>query len=199
MNAGRGKYILGSIFFAVVTLYLVHPFALGAIGRHLVVAEEPIKSADAIVVIGRDKTGERVEHAVRLFKQGSGKYLIISGRDIGWNTNEADIMKAHAIDLGVPATLILTDRNGSTPEEQAKHVKDLLLTTRLQSAILVTSSYHSSRAKEAFSHKFSLSQLSVVSAPVQGLFDPNSWWTTRKGAKIVFREYWQKLWSDMEE
>src|SRR5437899_6709399 len=155
MKAGKGKYILGSIFFAVVTLYLVHPFALGAIGRHLVVAEEPIKSADAIVVIGRDKTGERVEQAVRLFKQGLGKYLVISGRDIGWNTNEADMMKAHAIDLGVPTTLILTDRNGSTPEEQAEHVKDLLQLARLKSAVLVTSAHHSSRAKEAFSHAFS--------------------------------------------
>src|SRR5437773_5970376 len=96
MKEGQGKYILGSILFAVVILYLVHPFALGAIGRHLVVAEEPIKSADAIVVIGRDKTGDRVKHAVTLFKQGLGKYLVISGRDIGWNTNEADIMKAHA-------------------------------------------------------------------------------------------------------
>jgi hypothetical protein len=69
MKAGKGKYILGSILFAVVTLYLVHPFALGAIGRHLV-AEEPLKSADAIVVIGWDKKGDRVEHAVKLFRQG---------------------------------------------------------------------------------------------------------------------------------
>ncbi len=198
MNAGQGKYISGSIFFAVVTVFLVYPFALRAIGQHLV-EEEPIKSADAIVVIARDKTGERVEQAVSLFKQGLGKYLIISGRDIGWHTNEADMMKAHAINLGVPPTLILTDRNGSTLEEQAQHVKDLLLIARLKSAILVTSAYHSSRAKEAFSHEFSLSRLSVVSAPVQGLFDPNSWWTTRKGAKIVFKEYWERLWSDMEE
>jgi len=198
MKAGKGKYVLGSILIAVVTFYLVHPFALGAIGRHLV-AEEAFKSADAIVVIGRDKTGERVEHAVRLFKQGLGKYLIISGRDIGWNTNEADMMKAHAINLGVPATLILTDRNGSTPEEQAEHVKDLLQLARLKSAVLVTSAHHSSRAKEAFSHAFSSLQLSVISAPVQPLFDPNSWWTTRKGVKIVFEEYWEWLWSDMEE
>src|SRR5437879_1754378 len=119
MKAGKGKYILGSILIAVVTLYLVHPFALGAIGRHLVVAEEPIKSADAIVVIGRDKTGERIEHAVTLFKQGLGKYLIISGRDIGWETNGADLMKQHALSLGIRDEAILVDRNGITPSVQA--------------------------------------------------------------------------------
>src|SRR5260370_44174 len=103
MNAGQRKYILGSIFFAVVTLYLVYPFTLRAIVEYLVI-EEPINSA-----------------------------------------------------------------------------------------------YNSSRAKEAFSQAFSSTQLSVVSAPVQRLFDPNSWWTTRKGAKIVFKEYWEWLWNGMEE
>src|SRR5437879_10949183 len=126
MKTGKGKYILGSILFAVVTLFLVYPFALGAIGRHLVVAEEPIKSADAIVVIGRDKTGERVEHAVKLFRQGLGKRLIISGRQIRWRTNSADIMKQHAVALGIPQEAILIDRDGTTPTVQAEHVSDLM-------------------------------------------------------------------------
>src|SRR5947209_3782141 len=126
MKAGKGKYILGSIFFAVVTLYLVHPFALGAIGRHLVVAEDPIKPADAIVVIGWDKKGDRVEHAAKLFRQGLGKRLIISGQQIRWRTNSADIMKQHAVVLGIPQEAILIDRDGTTPTVQAEHVSDLM-------------------------------------------------------------------------
>ena len=200
MKAGKGKYILGSIFFAVVTLYLVHPFALGAIGRHLVVAEDPIKPADAIVVVGRDKQGQRIEYAANLFKQGVGGHLIISSRQIGWRTNEAEIMQRHARALGVPGDAILIDRDGTTPTVQAEHTKEVMVRQHLRSAILVSSSHHSAQVADAFKTVLNPVGISIKSAPVANqYFDPSAWWTTRKGAKIVFNEYWERLWSDMED
>ena len=200
MKAGKGKYIIGSIFLAVVTLYLVHPFALGAIGRHLVVAEDPIKPADAIVVVGRDKQGQRIEYAADLFKQGVGRHFIISSRQIGWRTNEAEIMQVHARALGVPEDAILIDREGTTPTVQAEHTKEVMVGKHLRSAILVSSSHHSAQVADAFKTVLNPVGISIKSAPVANqYFDPSSWWTTRKGAKTVFKEYWQWVWNSEEE
>jgi uncharacterized SAM-binding protein YcdF (DUF218 family) len=198
MKAGKGKYVLGSILVAVVTLYLVYAFALRAIGQHLI-AEEPIKSADVIVVIGHDKTGERVEHAVRLFKQGLGKYLIISGQNILWKTNSADFMKQHALTLGIRDEVILVDRNGKTLSVQAEHVRTVMEDKRLKSAILVTSSYRSARSLDAFMSALTPAGISVISSPPPTIdFDPGVWWMSRKGSKTLFIGYWDWIW-DAEE
>ena len=198
MKAGKGKYVLGVILVAVVTLYLVHPFALRAIGQHLV-AEEPITSADAIVVIGHDKTGERVEHAVKLFRQGLGKSLIISGQQVRWRTNSADIMKQHALALGIPQEAILIDRDGTTPTLQAEHVHKVMEDKGLKSAILVTSSYRSARSLDEFMSALTPAGISVISSPSPThYFDPGAWWMSRKGSKTLFIGYWDWIW-DSEE
>ena len=198
MNAGKGKYILWSIFVAVVTLYLVYPSALRAIGLYLV-AEEPIKPADAIVVTGWEKTGDRVKQAVKLFRQGLGKRLIISGQQIGWRTNSADIMKQHAVVLGIPQEAILIDRDGTTPTVQAEHVHKVMEEKGLKSAILVTSSYRSARSLDAFRSVLTPVGISVISSPSPTLnFDPGAWWMSRKSSKTLFIGYWDWIW-DAEE
>jgi len=182
----------------MLTLYLAHPVLLGAIGQYLV-AEDILRPADAIIVIGRDKQGERVERAVELFRQGLGRQLILSGQQIRWRTNSADIMKHHAAVLGVPQEAILIDRDGTTPTVQAEHVRELMAQAGLKSAILVTHSYHSARAIEAFQTVLAQAGMAVMSAPVATTsFDPRAWWTTRKGAKAVFEEYWQWAWGASE-
>jgi uncharacterized SAM-binding protein YcdF (DUF218 family) len=103
-----------------------------------------------IIVLGPDRTGERVEHAVELFRQGLGKRLIISGRDIRWGTNSANIMKQHALALGISKEAILVDKNGALPKDQAENVQKLMVQAGLTSAILVTSPDHSARAINTF-------------------------------------------------
>lgn len=196
--SSRVTRILFVIFVVSLILYFAHPVVLSEIGQYLI-AEDSIQPADAIIVIGRDKKGERVEHAVKLFRQGLGKQLIISSCQIAWQTNELDIMKQQVLTLGVPREAMLIDRDGTTPTVQAEHASDLMVRTGLKSAILVSSSYHSARAIKAFRSVMSLSGIKVASAPVATtIFDPGAWWKSRKGAKTVFKEYWEWVWDDME-
>jgi uncharacterized SAM-binding protein YcdF (DUF218 family) len=151
--------------------------------------------ADAIIIIGLDKAGERVKHAENLFRQGFGKYLIITSGEIGWRTNAADIMKQHAMILGVPQEAILVDRNGAELLVKAQHVRDLMAEKGLKRAILVTSFYNSARAINAFRSVLDPAGIMVFSNPVQTSgFDPDNWWTSRKAAKIVLAEYFNWAW-----
>ena len=54
--------LLGIFLATILTLYFAHPLLLGAVGDYLVV-QDALQPADAIIVLGPDRTGERVEHA----------------------------------------------------------------------------------------------------------------------------------------
>ena len=193
-KAKRISWVAIPLLTLSLVLFLGHSILLRSIAQFLVAQDAP-QPADAIILIGRDKTGGRVEHAVDLFRQGMGKYLIIAGWNIGWRTNSADIMKQHVMALGVPLEAILVDREGIELADKAHHVRELMQKESLKRAILVTSMYNSARAMIVFRSVLSPVGITVISNPTQASgFDPANWWRSRKGAKIVVSEYLQRAW-----
>jgi uncharacterized SAM-binding protein YcdF (DUF218 family)/glycosyltransferase involved in cell wall biosynthesis len=113
----------------------------------------PVK-ADAIVVFaggvgesGRAGGGyqERVKKAIDLYKAGYAPYLVLSSGFV-YSFREAEIMRALAVDQGVPSSAIALELKAANTYENVKFVKEILDDYRWKKVLLVSSPYHMRRA-----------------------------------------------------
>jgi uncharacterized SAM-binding protein YcdF (DUF218 family) len=176
------------------------PPALDAVGRALI-ADDPLHPADAILVLsGESREGDRVQRAVALYKQGLAPLLVLSGAPAGFRTHEAEIMQRHAEYLGVPSDHILTVKHDAdSTKEEAEAVVPILKAKGLQEVILVTSNYHTGRAKRIFAKAAGPVGPRFWASPTDdGLFNPDGWWMRRRHAKTFFFEATKTIWSAIE-
>lgn len=151
-NTARRRFIkVVFIFFALRFLIFNTPI-MWYLASPLKIVNEPQK-ADAIVVFagGVGESGkagqgyeERVDYAVKLYKQGYAGYLIFcSGYKFIFN--EAEVMKSLAISLGVPSEAIILEEGAGNTYEYVKSVKEILEKRKWEKALLVTSPYNMGR------------------------------------------------------
>mgnify|MGYP001573289197 CR=1 FL=1 len=175
--------------------------ALNAVGKALIV-EDPLRPAGAILVLGGEtRQGDRVAHAVRLYKQGLAPLLVVSGTPMGFRTHEAEVMRRHAEFLGVPAERILAVKhNADSTLEEAGLVVPVLRSRGVNEVILVTSNYHTARAKRIFTKAAGPSGPTFLASPVhESSFDPDTWWTRRRDARTFVYESIKTVWSAIED
>lgn len=195
---GGQRLLWGALVLLVVVL--TAPVGLAALGRALI-ADDPLHPADAILVLsGESREGDRVQHAVELYKQGLAPLLVLSGTSVGFRTHEAEIMKRHAEYLGVPPDRILIVKHDSdSTKEEAEAVMPVLQREGLKEVILVTSNYHTARAKRIFVKAAGPGGPRFLASPADdGLFDPDGWWTRRRHAKTFVYEAVKTVWSALE-
>jgi uncharacterized SAM-binding protein YcdF (DUF218 family) len=176
------------------------PPALNAVGRTLI-ADDPLHPADAILVLsGESREGDRVQRAVDLYKQGLAPLLVLSGAPAGFRTHETEITQRHAEYLGVPSDHILTVKHDAdSTKEEAEAVVPILKAKGLQEVILVTSNYHTGRAKRIFAKAAGPVGPRFWASPTDdGLFNPDGWWMRRRHAKTFFFEATKTIWSVIE-
>ena len=176
--------------------YLTHPLYLTALGRTLIV-EDSLQKADAILVLAGDtRTGDRVIHAVGLYKRGLAPLLVLSGTPMGFRTDEAEVMQRHAEFLGVPPERIVAVKHDSeSTREEASVVVPILKRKGIKGVILVTSNYHTARAKRVFEKEAGPDGPRFLASPAQdGYFDPDGWWTRRRDAKVFVYEAIKTAW-----
>jgi vancomycin permeability regulator SanA len=86
---------------------------------------------------------DRLDYAIKLYKEGKAPKLLMSGDHGQKDYDEVNIMKAYAIDFGVPSEDIFMDHAGFSTYEsiyRAKHVFEA------EKIIIVTQEYHLFRA-----------------------------------------------------
>jgi uncharacterized SAM-binding protein YcdF (DUF218 family) len=183
------------VFVLAGVVYLGHGVVLEKTGGYLL-AKDELKPADAIVVLGGEKT-ERVEYGVKLFKEGWARKdrIIMTGGPVVGRHTWAGLMKEQAEELGVPGKdVLLADRSMST-EEDAEYTAEIVKKQKFKSLILVTSPYHSRRASIYFRRM--IPGVTIVSAPVEkSWFSFDGWWKRTRDRDTVFSEYAKfiKLW-----
>ena len=114
------------------------------------------RKADAIVVLGAAQYNgtpsplfeARLDHAVRLYKDGIAPVFIVTGgkgrpRD---TTTEAEAARDYAIAQGVPASKILVEDQSRTTLEQITTVGQMLRDGGLRSAVIVSDRTHMLRS-----------------------------------------------------
>ncbi len=114
----------------------------------------PPQQADAVVVFaggvgesGRAGGGaqERLKQAVDLYRSGFAPALILSSGYV-YSFKEAEVMRALAIDQGVPADRIVLELRATNTRENVTYTTEILRARNWRTILLVSSPYHMRRA-----------------------------------------------------
>jgi len=154
------------------------------------IVQDRIEHADAIIVIGDDNfAGDRASEAAALFRGGWAPQVVASGRMLRPYVSIADFISRDLELRGVPAGAIkrFTQRAEDTREE-AEALKVLVAEEGWHRILVVTSSYHTRRARYIFRKVMP----GGVNVDVVGASDPQfdsaNWWESRQARKTFFLE-----------
>ena len=152
----------------------------------LLLPEEPLVPAEAIVVLGSgppvDEAGHpspelrrRVEQGVKLYRRGLAPKIVMTGGNTFLHYYEADVMREVAVGMGAPESALLLERQATDTITNARGTIDLLCRNKDNSVcapdlILVSSPYHLQRAKKLFECGGATVQTSASAFPEQWLY-----------------------------
>jgi len=186
---------LTALVVLVVFIVLYFPLTQHEL-TNILSAEEELLPAEAIVVLAgglkpdgspKISTLERVDHAISLFSEGFGKYLIMSGGVKRGGSVEADQMHKIALERGVSPEAVLKETRSLDTYENALYTRELLSQYGIKGkVILVTSPYHMRRAISCFKKQ----GLEVLPAPVQNSeIYTYRFYQNLKNLAVLMREY----------
>jgi uncharacterized SAM-binding protein YcdF (DUF218 family) len=190
-SGGIISSLISLVFVVVlcVVLYLARGPLLRFAGESWVV-EDPLERADAIIILSDDNFyADRATRAADLYRHGMAPIVVASGRRLRPYAGIAELMEHDLIERGVPKDRILVfPHNADNTKEEAQALVQPATERKWRSVIVVTSNYHTRRARYIFLHVFP-SQIAVSVAASKGDdFDPEHWWQTRRSLKELTRE-----------
>ncbi len=200
--AGRRSHATferGGIFFRLLFLlsflvlvflvYLARHPLMRVAGHFWIVDDNPVAS-DAIVVLGDDNyQADRATRAAELLKAGWAPRVVASGRYLRPYASIAELEERDLISRGVPETAVVRFAHyGEDTRGEAAAVSQLVASKGWKRIIVVTSNYHTRRARYICEREFPPGTSLRVVAARDTDFDPDSWWEHRKGVKIFAHE-----------
>lgn len=191
----RGGILLKLVSLVVLVLvlgvvYLARHPLLRVAGRFWIVDEAP-QPSDAIVILGDDNySADRAARAAELYRARWAPRVVASGRFLRPYASIADLMQRDLVERGVPAGAVIRfTHHANDTREELGGLNHLISERGWRRIIVVTSNYHTRRARYIFERTFpSGVELRVVAAP-DSEYDPASWWTSRLGVKLFFHEF----------
>jgi len=167
---------------------------LGSLAEFLVVDDE-LHRSDAIVVLGSGSRN-RLSYGVKLYRSGYGKKIIITGMVIqlpGIATTWPRLARSEALSMGVSEQAIVLEERPTSTYEDAKYVKEDMVKDNLESAIVVSSPYHTRRSKMIFKKVFSdRKDIRLLFSPSDSEeFETKKWWVREHELVAVVSEYFK--------
>jgi len=184
----RFLFLIFLVIFAFV-IYLARYPILRLAGNFWVVDESP-QASDAIVILSDDDyEAVRASRAADLYRASWAPRIVASGRTLRPYISIAELMQRDLTDRGVPATAVVRVPNRARNTlDEAGAVSEFLSAHGWKKIIVVTSNYHTRRARFIYEHVLAPgTELRMLAAP-DPAYDPNSWWRTREGVKTFFYE-----------
>jgi uncharacterized SAM-binding protein YcdF (DUF218 family) len=178
---------------AVVLLLLVFYLARHPIFRLVGegwLVEDTLERSDAIIVLSDDNFyADRATHASQIYRQGLAPVVVASGRRLRPYAGISELMEHDLVERGVPKDKIIrVAHDADNTREEAKALALVAKQKKWRSVIVVTSNYHTRRARYIFSHVFPKDVKIRVSGATDGDFDPERWWEKRISVKELARE-----------
>lgn len=154
------------------------------------IVEDPLDKADALIVLSDDNFyADRATRAAELFREGKAPLVVASGRRLRPSAGIAELMEHDLIERGVPKDKILRfPQDADSTQDEAEGLAKLAKQKKWRSAIVVTSNYHTRRARYIFRRVFPQGVLVRIASARDGDFDPQTWWEKRKSTKLFMRE-----------
>jgi uncharacterized SAM-binding protein YcdF (DUF218 family) len=202
----RRRAVQITIAVAAAYLLIFETNALWWAAKPLQVTMPPAK-ADAIVVFagGVGESGkagggaqERIKQAVDLYRAGYGPYLILSSGYV-YSFHEAEVMRALAVDQGVPASAIVLEEHAANTYQNVRFVDDILKDHHWNRILLVSSPYHMKRALLVW-RKVAPDVTVIPSPPAQSQFYEHTRGASLEQLRGILQEYlailgyWRRGW-----
>jgi len=201
-NKFTGKKILLILVIVLAFFIFLSIFIVPNLGQWLVVIDELPESDIIVVLMG--SVYDRILEAADLYNEGYSDRIVlinsyIVAKDIIISRGikvygDTLISKMAAIDLGIlEEDIIVLDGNSRSTQDEALTIREYIRNNKeIESIILVTSKYHSGRAKKIFKKALSVldREIDIYSSPSK--YDPfnvNQWWKDREDIKWVVLEY----------
>jgi uncharacterized SAM-binding protein YcdF (DUF218 family) len=189
----RPRFLLFALVLLLV-LFLTRTWWLSAAGYALIHDEGPAK-ADIAVVLGGDEYGHRIIRAGELVREGYVPAVLVSGPPGYYGLHESELAIPFAVNHGFPAEYFIPFPNDALyTKTEARAILGELRRRGVKSFLLVTSTYHSARARRiylAMERTLGGGPDMRTVATSDEFFRPDSWWRTRAGQKVAFME-WSK-------
>jgi uncharacterized SAM-binding protein YcdF (DUF218 family) len=169
--------------------YLVRAPLLRFVGENWIV-EDSLERSDAIIVLSDDNFyADRALRAAELYRHGMAPVVVGSGRRLRPYAGIAELMVHDLAERGVPKDKIEAfAQDADNTKDEARALAQLASKKKWRSVIVVTSNYHTRRARYIFRRVFpSVIRVLLASAP-DGDFDPQTWWQHRESIKELTRE-----------
>ena len=194
----RGGERGGALVSLVALLFVVALCAILYFARHPIlrfaaeswVVDEPSEHADALVVLSDDNFyADRATHAAQLFREGVAPTVVASGRRLRPNAGISELMEHDLVERGVPREKIVRlSHDADSTKEEAASVAKLAQEMHWKRIVVVTSNYHTRRARYIFSRVFPTAITVKVASARDGSFDPERWWEKRESIKLFAHE-----------
>jgi uncharacterized SAM-binding protein YcdF (DUF218 family) len=190
-RGGTLLYLLVLLFFALLCLVVYwarHPILRNAAESWVV--DEPAERADALLLLGDDNFyADRATRAAELFRKGAAPVIVASGRRLRPSAGIAELEEHDLIERGVPRERILRfPQDTDSTLEEAAALAQFSVDRHFRSVIVVTSNYHTRRARYIFEKEFPKRIAVSVASAHDGDFDPEHWWEHRKSQKLFLQE-----------
>jgi len=186
----------------IALLTLVTANLIAWIAAKALIVRSDLARADAIVVLAGSATYlERTDWASRLYKEGRAPFIILTNDNVqgGWSVAKqrnpmfVELAAEELRRQGVPAEKIKTISEAvSSTYEEALRLREYAINHDLRSILIVTSSYHSRRARWTLRRVFEGSGIAIgLDAPGPGVQTPApaTWWWHESGWQIIPSEY----------
>lgn len=176
-----GLLVTSIVYAVLVSLYLP--------------TSDPLKKADAIIVVSGGDTRGRTMHGVDLYQEGWAPKLIFSGAAADPNSaSNAKAMLAIASSRGVKRSAIELDESARDTKENAESTRSIA--SEHKTIILVTSDYHQRRVSREFKKVYDADTV-FINSPAKDknwgrkswFFSPYGWWiSVTEPLKLLFSQ-----------
>jgi uncharacterized SAM-binding protein YcdF (DUF218 family) len=185
----RNARVLLIVSVCLLGVYFLTPVLLNAAAGELI-REDRLVRADAIVALGGDPRCNREKRAAELYHQGWADNVVVSGISFDWGFHTGEAARKYVMGLGVPAEKISMISETLNTRAEARALNELMRERGWNSAIIVTSAFHSRRA--TYTVEKAAPGRTFYSSPVPSgspEWAPRAWWSRRDDVYVTVREF----------
>lgn len=186
-------------WFVLALIFCAGGVALWKSGRLLVREDAFDRVRWGVVLAGESRDAERADAAIRMFREGKIDTLVLSAMRIFKNRYQSELQLDHYHEQGVPQGRIFEFRHEalSTQEEAGMLIRQFRL-QNLDTALIITSNYHTARTRRIFRKLSQGYPVILVSGAEFHVFDPDAWWSNRESRKVWLLEWTKTIFTYFE-